>query len=178
MSRLLVVFCLITLARSLQGGESALTTTYQPLDGLGSGAIVIAPVACHDWYASSGQATAIQLISAPNVPPTNNPKEAKEDLNLASQCGLVFYSSDLGDPEAPLELTLDATRFSVPVRFGHPQEDILRASLECLRRCLPPNLRKTPLTLKADGKQKEWMSAIVRQFNAHKREKVFYVPEE
>src|SRR2546422_959555 len=97
----------------LLGGESSLTTTYQPLDGLGSGAITISQVACHDWYSHSGQPTAIGLISAPNVPPTNNPKRATENLNLASVCGVRF---GCGDIETTRELTLDATGFAIPRR--------------------------------------------------------------
>jgi hypothetical protein len=155
-------------------GESSLTITYQPLDGLSSDSIQIAQVTCHDWYASSGMPTQIGLISAPNVPPTNNPKEAVEDLNLASVCGVKFETSDLGDPKAALGLTLDASKFRVPKRFSHPQEQILRACLECLRRCLPDKLRKTPVTLKCDDVDRERMTKVVADFNAHDRAKVFW----
>src|SRR5688572_28365602 len=81
-------------------GESALTVTYQPLDGLGAGTIHVTQVTCHDWYSHSGRPTQIDLISAPNVPPTNNPKEARENLNLASACGLWFGAGDIGDAKA------------------------------------------------------------------------------
>jgi hypothetical protein len=155
-------------------GESSLTITYQPLDGLGSDSIQIAQVTCHDWYASSGMPTQIGLISAPNVPPTNNRKEAIEDLNLASVCGVKFETSELGDPKATLGLALDATKFSLPQRFNHPREQILRACLECLRRCLPDKLLKTPVTLKCNDADREWMSKIVTDFNAHDRAKVFW----
>jgi len=146
MKRLL--FLSLLFVRCALGGESSLTVTYQPLDGLGSGAIHISQVTCHDWFSHSGQATQIGLISAPNVPPTNNRKEATEDLNLASICGLRFYASDICDPKAALELTMDASKFVVSRRFDHPREDIVRACLECLRRCLPDKLLKTPIALK------------------------------
>lgn len=156
-------------------GESALTKTYQPLEGLGNVKIHIVEVTCHDWYGHGSQPTAIGLISARNVPPTNNPKEAKEDLNLASLCGLRFSA---GDIEFTEEVTLDATAFKITPELGYPREDVLKASLECLRRCLPPKLMKTPLTLKTSKEHQGWMGKIIAGFNAHDRKKVFFVPPE
>ncbi|RYD32831.1 MAG: hypothetical protein EOP87_12135, partial [Verrucomicrobiaceae bacterium] len=86
-------------------GESALTTTFQPLDTLGGGGIAIVPVICHHWYSSSASSP-VDLIAAVNVPPTDNPAEAKEDLNLASVCGVKFSTSDLGDDDVPLKVTI------------------------------------------------------------------------
>lgn len=167
---------LFGLTRVLVGGEASLTVTYQPLDGLGSGKVTIAQVTCHDWYSNSGLSTTIGLISAPNVPPTNNPKDSTENLNLASVCGVRFEADDLGDPAAALELTLYATRFGIPKRFDHSPENIVRSCLECLRLCLPDKLRETPVTLKAGSSDKPWLSEIVREFNAHDRKKVFHIP--
>jgi hypothetical protein len=167
----------LILAQAAFAGESSLTVTYQPLDSLGSGSIHIAQVTCHDWYSHSGQATQLGLISAPNVPPTNNRKEAIENLNLASVCGLGFWSSDLGDPRAALELTMVATGFKVPERSGHTREDIIRASLECLRHCLPERLQKTAVTLTCSETDKPWMEKILSEFNAHDRTKVFFTPK-
>ena len=167
---------LLLLTRCALAGESCLTVTYQPLDGLGSGAIHISQVSCHDWYSHSGQATQIGLISTPNIPPTNNPKEATENLNLASVCHLHFGASDPGDPKASLSLTLDATRFSVPKRFDHGRENIVRAALECLRRCLPDQLKKVPITLRCTEADKPWLNVIVTEFNAHDRTKVYFTP--
>lgn len=165
------------LVRAAFAGESSLTVTYQPLDGLGSGSIRIAQVTCHDWYSHSGQATQLGLISAPNVPPTNNPKEATENLNLASVCGLRFGSSDLGNTKVALSLMMDATGFKVPGRFGHAREDIVRATLECLRLCLPERLQNTHVTLKCSETDKPWMEKILSEFNAHDRSKVFFTPQ-
>jgi hypothetical protein len=39
----------------------------QPLDGLGSDAIQIAPVMCHEWNSHAGWFSAIGLITAPNM---------------------------------------------------------------------------------------------------------------
>ncbi|HEX2751037.1 MAG TPA: hypothetical protein VHM91_23720 [Verrucomicrobiales bacterium] len=172
------IAALFALAQPLPAGESSLTVTYQPLDGLGSGEITISSVTCHDWSSHTGMATAIGLISAANVPPTNNPAKATENLNLASVCGVRFSASDIGDPRAALELTMDVTRFSVPKRYSYPRENIIRSCLECLRRCLPEKLLKTPLTLKASDTDKAWVSKIVSEFNACDRKKVFYTPPE
>jgi hypothetical protein len=43
-----------------------------------------------------------------------------------------------------------------------------------LRRCLPEKLLKTPVTLKCNDADREWMSKIVTDFNAHDRAKVFW----
>ncbi len=159
-------------------GESSLTITYQPIDGLGSGGICISQVTCHDWNSHSDTATVIGLISAPNVPPTNNPEKATENLNLASVCGVQFYASDIGDPKAALELEMDVTKFTIPKRFGHTKENIIRSCLECLRLCLPEKLRDTPLKLKANDRDELWLSEIVREFNTHNRRRVFHTPAE
>ena len=164
------------LVQATFAGESSMTMTYQPIDGLGSGKIYIMQVACHDWYSHSGQATQIGLISAQNSPPTNNRKEATEDLNLTSVSGLRFGSSDIGDSKAALELSMNATGFAVPKRFNHHREEIIRASLECLRRCLPEQLVKTPVTLRCSDFDKQWMEQIVSEFNAHDRSKIFFTP--
>jgi hypothetical protein len=159
-------------------GESALTTTFQPLDTLGKGGIAIVPVACHHWYSSSA-GSSVDLIAVANVPPTDNPKEAKEDLNLASVCGVKFSTSDLGANDgAPLKVTMDVRKFSVPAQLGHPREDIVRACLECLRLCLPVKLLKTPVTLEASESDKAWVAPIVEEFNSSDRSKVFFTPED
>lgn len=173
MKHVILIPVFYALTCPLLAGESALTKTYQPLDGLGAGSIVISQVTCHDWYSHSGQPTSIGLISAANVPPTNNPKEATENLNLASVCGVRF---SCGDMDLTSELTLDATAFAIPERFDHPREEIVRASLECLRRCLPDKLRQTPVTLKSSNENEVWLAEIVRQFNMHDRSKVFFTP--
>ena len=62
MKRTIVISILLAMPRVIFGGESPLTTTYQPLDGLGSSEIAIVQVTCHDWFSHSGQPTAIGLI--------------------------------------------------------------------------------------------------------------------
>jgi hypothetical protein len=157
-------------------GESALTTTYQPLDGLGSGEVTVVQVTCHHWHAGSAGST-VDLIHVRNVPPTDNPKGAKEDLNLASRCGLAFSTNDLGDDETAPMILLDALSFDESKSGGYPKEDIIRASLECLRLCLPEKLKSTKITLKCRDEDKDWLSKIVAEFDSAPRDKPFYKPE-
>jgi hypothetical protein len=154
-------------------GESSLTKTFQPMDGLGAGEIVIVEVTCHDWYSHSGQPTAIGLISAKNVPPTNSEK-ATDDINLASLSHLYFGCQDI---EAAIpNLVMAADKFVAA--GGYPKETILRASLECLRRVLPSKLMKTELTFTSSPENREWMNKIVSDFNRADKSKPFYqVPE-
>ena len=168
------LFAFGILLRTMFAGESVLMPTFQPLSGLGSGTIKIVEVTCHQWYGGGGGP--IRLISARNVPPTDNPTEATEDLNLASVCGVLFLTGDIGNPNATPELTLDATRFVLPERLGYPREHIVRACLECLRRCLEKKLLKTSVTLQCADADKNWLTKIVTDFNAHDRTKVFFTP--
>ena len=150
-------------------GESSLTKTFQPFDGLGAGEIFIVEVTCHDWNSHSGQPTAIGLISAKNVPPTNS-DQAKCDINLASASHIYFGCQDI-EATVP-NLVMAADKF-VAAR-GYPRENILRASLECLRRVLPVKLIKTELTFTASPENREWMGKIVSEFNHCDKSKPFY----
>lgn len=175
-----LLFLTVFLASSLglHAGESMLTTTYQPLNGLRGGGIRIVPVACHDWYRSSGMQTQISLISAKNVPPTNNAKEATQDLNLASVYGVRFSGDPANVNGKGRELSVYAPGLGTSNPSGYPPEQVFRASLECLRLALPPELRGETLTLKDPEKHAAWLAEIVKEFNAHDRTKVFFISEE
>jgi len=169
-----IVGILSLLLQFVFAGQSALETTYQPLDGVGKSSIWIVPVTCHHWYANSASSS-VDLIGVRNVPPTDNPEYAKEDLNLASACGVKFSTSDLGLDQAPLQIWLDATNFGIPGRFAnHSREDIVRACLECLRLCTQGRLGKTAVTLKCRDADREWLAKIVAEFNACDRSKAFF----
>ena len=154
------------------GGESALTRTFQPVDGLGAGVVRIIPVVCWDWYAMSGQPTAIPLITAPNKPPTNAP-EAITDWNLASRSGIRLT---VGDFDQNPSVILDATGFNAEHTGGYPKEDVVRATLECLRRVLPEKHRKIRVTLRVSESDSHWVRPIVEKFNTSDRSKAFYAP--
>jgi hypothetical protein len=163
----------LLMASISHAGESALTTTFQPLAGLGSGVVAVVQVTCHHWYANSASSP-VDLIHVRNVPPTDNPKEATEDLNLASRCGLKFTTNDLGAAGSVPMILLDATQFDQSKSGGYDKEAIIRASLECLRRVLPAQLATTKVTLKCKDEDKDWLSGVVAQFNAASRNKPFY----
>ncbi|MGC6425838.1 MAG: hypothetical protein ACON5H_02440 [Akkermansiaceae bacterium] len=166
-----VLFILTTSV--LLGRESELTVTYQPLNGLGSGSIFVSPVTCHQWYASS-VAGPVSFISAKNIPPTDNPERANFDINLASATGLNFSTSDLGAPDAPLTMTLDASQFDIG-NSGWDKTEILRASLECLHRCTAEGrLSTVKLAVKLPEKDAQWIEKIVDEFNNHDRSKPFF----
>ena len=150
-------------------GESSLTKTFQPMDGLGAGRIVIVEVTCHDWNSHSGQPTAIGLISAKNIPPTNSEK-ATGDINLASSSHLNFGCQDI---EAAIpDLVMAADKFVAA--GGYSKETILRASLECLRRVLPSKLMRTELTFTSSPENREWLGKVVSDFNRADKSKPFY----
>ena len=163
---MIIYFCISTYAFA---GESSLTKTFQPLDGLGAGEIFIVEVTCHDWCSHSGQPTAIGLISVKNVPPTNSEK-AVEDINLACSSHIYFGCEDI-EAEVP-NLVMSADNFVAA--GGRPKEAILRASLECLRRVLPAKLLKTALTFTSSLEDREWMSKVVSDFNCFDKSKPFY----
>ena len=74
-------------------------------------------------------------------------------------------------------ILFDTTEFDVSKSGGYPKEDIIRASLECLRRCLPEKLQNTKITLKSKETEKEWISKIVAEFDSAPRDKDFFVPK-
>lgn len=156
----------------VSAGESGLTTTYQPLAG--REAVSVVQVTCHHWRAMSSVGSAIDLIHVRNVPPTDNPERLTQDLNLASVCGLRFSTSDLGAVGAVPFIVMDVTKFDDSKADGYPKEDIVRASLECLRRCLPKKLEATKITLKCREADREWLLKIVSEFDSAPRDKPFY----
>ena len=176
MKKFATILPILLAARVAIAGESALTTTYQPLDGLGAGAVIVVQVTCHHWNAMSSVGSAIDLIHVRNVPPTDKPTQATQDLNLASRCGLRFSTNDLGAAGAVPMILLDATKFDDSKAGGYPREDIVRASLECIRRCLPEKLRFTKITLSCRDADREWLSMIVSEFDKAARDKPFYEP--
>ncbi len=71
-------------------------------------------------------------------------------------------------------ILMDASKFDDSKSGGYDKKNIVRASLECLRRCLPKKLGTTKVTLKCKDTDKEWLSQIVSAFNSAPRENPFY----
>ena len=168
--RTLTSFFLIATASTLFAGESALTQTFQPLDGLGAGRVIIAPVMCYDWYAHSGWHAAIGLITAKNIPPTNAPKPI-EDTNAASACGLSLDAGE--DAAGHITVTLDCRALQVPQRLGCTELQIVGATLECLRQVAGPKLNSITIqaTLKPNGQ--EAIQKLIAAFIKHPKDKEF-----
>lgn len=161
------------LLQPLFAGESALTKTYQPLDGLGAGRIMVTDVACHDWYSHSGMPISISLICAPNIPPTNNPKQAKSNLNLAPISGLKLHYTEVGK-DFKYKFTLDARGLQDAKPQEWNGENVVRATLECLRRCLPEKYKQAQIELLEPEGDVGWLRKIVSAFNKHDRAKTFF----
>ncbi|MEA3187446.1 MAG: hypothetical protein QOD99_1276 [Chthoniobacter sp.] len=158
-----------TTAVSSLAGESTLTRTFQPLDGRGSAEIQIEPVMCHDWYAHGDYLAALSLIAAKNIPPTNAPK-AVEDINLASAYGIHVSASSI--EKGVLHVTLDLTHTQRPGRMGYSTVQVVRATMECVRRLaaerhwLIKSLRVAP-----EGDQE--IAQAVEDFQTYPKDKEF-----
>jgi hypothetical protein len=172
-SILIIILAICLISREGTAGHSELRTSYQPLDGLDSAQIKVVQVTCHHWHANSAN-SAVDLIHLPNVPPTDNPADANMDLNLASICGIRFSTHDLGALGAEPMITFDATKLDLSKADHHPREDLIRAALECLRLCLPPELMSTKVTLRCREADREWLSMIVSEFDSAPRDKPFH----
>ncbi|WP_035614951.1 hypothetical protein [Haloferula sp. BvORR071] len=163
---------LLSLTGSALAGESSLAKTWQPLMSLGESGLYIREVTCHQWN-YPGPGADIHLIGARNVPPTDDPEHAKEDINLASIYGLVFEIG--GADDANPEVTLNTTKMKATSEDGQEwRVRVLRASLECVRRvAVEHKLKKVPLALKANDADKPWLEPIIAEFNKHDLSKPF-----
>ncbi len=147
-----------------------LTQTMQPLDGLASGEIVIAPVMCHDWNALSGWPTAIGLITAKNIPPSSAPK-AVEDINIASACSLVLSYEE--DAAGRGTVTLDGRALRVPQRFSCSEVQAVGATLECLRQVVGPKLDQMTIKARLNPTGQEALQKCVDAFIKHPKQEPF-----
>ena len=175
LSHCLVKISLVTslafaVGAQLLAGESMLTRTIPPLDGLGSSEVLIAPVMCYDWYALSGQPTAIGLITAQNIPPTNAPKHA-DDINIASASGVKLSFTE--DSTGRGVVVLDCRALLVPKRFSCTELQAVGATLECLRQVAGPRLDTMSIkaTLKPNGQ--EAIKKLVEGFIKQPKDKPF-----
>jgi hypothetical protein len=154
-------------------GESGLIRTFQPLDATGAGWISIEQVTCYVSNFDAREVSAIEYISTKNLPPTRSEK-GSGDLNLASTSN-IYFDWEAAEGKAP-KLFMGADRFVATRSF--PREEILKASLECLRRVLPDKLVKTELTFSSSPENHEWIGKIVSEFNHCDKSKEFYKAKE
>ena len=154
-------------------GESGLIRTFQPMDATGAGWISIEQVTCYVSNFHARQVYASEYISVANIPPTSSDK-ASGDLNLASTSHIYFDCQDSEGKEP--KLSMNAEKFVTHRSF--PREEILRASIECLRRVLPTKLLRTELTFTSSPENRAWMEKIVSEFNHCDKSKEFYKVKE
>jgi hypothetical protein len=155
-------------ARLSFGGESNLTQTYQPLDGLGSGEIEIAPVMCHDWYSHSGFPTAIKLIGAKNIPPTNAPQPVG-NINLAFESGITLSCSE----EAPGRIVIIIGCDALHTPQGRDELQIVGATLECLRLVAGDRLNQMTIQAAVKPAGQEAIKKLIDDFIKHPKDKPF-----
>jgi hypothetical protein len=125
---------------------------------------------CHDWYGLSGFPTAIGLITARNIPPTNAPKPV-DDINIASASGLVLSFAE--DSAGRGVVTLDCRALRVPQRFSWTELQAVGATLECLRQVAGLKLDTMTIKarLKADGQ--DAVQKLVDAFIKHPKDQPF-----
>lgn len=161
-----ILFC--AAAHCARAGESSLTETYQPLNGLGSGEITIAPVTCYDWYSHSGMPTAIRLICVQNIPPTNAPQPVG-NINLAFECGIKLSASE-SEPRHVV-IVIDCTALQAPE--GWDQLQVVGATLECLRLVMGTRLDAAGIEPLFKDTGQEAIRKLIDEFIKHPKDKPF-----
>ena len=172
MKTYLLTFLALAAVSRLLAGESGLTQTIQPLDGMAATGIVIAPVMCHDWLSLSGLPTAIGLITAKNVPPTNAPNPTDNyDINIASASGLVLSYTE--DSAGRGVVTLDCRALRVPQAFSCTELEAVGATLECLRQVAGRKLDTMTITATLKPNGQEAIQKLVAAFIKQSKNKPF-----
>lgn len=149
-------------------GESMLTQTFQPFDGPGQ--IQIVSVMCYDPKALSGLPTGIELITARNIPPTNAPGPIG-DFNIASTSGIKLSYS--GGRSSHGVVTIDCTNLHVTDSMMATEPQIVKATLECLRRVAGQRLNSMTITPRFKPSGQEEIRRIVAAFTKHPMNKEF-----
>lgn len=165
---LTLIVATATACSSGVAGDSVLTQTFQPF--VEAGHVRIVPVTCYDPKALSGLPTAIELITAKNIPPTNA-SEPIGDFNLASAAGIKLHYSE--DRSSHGTLTIDFTQLHVTDSMVCTEEQIVRGTLECLRRAAGKRLSRITLTPSLKPTGQEEIRKIMTEFASHPMGKEF-----
>lgn len=161
---------LFVIVGHLNAEEGRLVRSYQPLDGLNSGALEISPVICVDWYGPATFPNAISFITHPNSPLSNRP-ESVGDLNLASRYGLKFKVLEIEDQQ--FVAVLDCSALKVVGKDGLTDSMLVGATLECLRRTMGDKLRTVGLELRIKPEGQEEIQKVFDAFKACPSDKPF-----
>ena len=162
----------VFLALPGKAGEAGVTHTFQILSGLGEATLLVEKVYCYDHYAHSGCPTAFGLIAKPNIPPHNAP-EPIPDMNAVSASGLVIKIWESSDAASRHHLIVDAKALRIPTRFGTSETELLRATLEAIRRTAEL-IKLTNYHVTVRGH--ETADALTKQFAQHPKKKAFWSP--
>lgn len=151
-------------------GESGLTKVYQPFDNFNGDGILIESVMCYEHNVMSGLPTAISLITAKNIPPTNWSKPI-EDVNLASVCNLNLGYEE--DAVQKITVTMYCGDLTIPQRVAGRPEEIVGATLECLRLVMGKKLDQMSLKIQTKEHGQEKLRELFEKFVRHPKDKPF-----
>ena len=166
------IFLLIGLPLTAAAGEPGVTYTYQVLSGIAEDIPRVEKVYCYDTCALSGMPAAFELIAARNVPP-NNACEPVADMNLVSASGITIR---VLESKGRYEVAIDATKTSVPKRFGVEASELLKVLLEAVRRtAILVKVKDYRVTIKAADDFKDTAERQLKAFEAHPKEKPFWM---
>lgn len=129
MKNILASLCTLALmAGAGRAGEAGAAYIWQVCDGLASDRPQLSRIYCHDHYALSG-IPPFDLISAPNIPPTNSPYPL-QDHNLLSASGIAVSMAS----EEPLVISLDASKAAIPARIGRTLPELLKLAEQAIKK--------------------------------------------
>ena len=161
--------CLALLGKA---GEAGVAYAVQALSGLDETTVLLEKVYCYDHYAHSGAPTAFEFIAKPNIPPSNAP-EPVPDMNVISASGLKIKISNSGRASATWHILVDAKAIQIPKRFGIGETELLKVTLEAIRRTgLLIGLKDYDVTI--DGHEDG--AALTKEFAQHPAEDAFWNP--
>jgi hypothetical protein len=127
-------------------------------------------------YSDDDHTLPISYISAPYTPPGN---ADLKNINLAADAGVEFSVSH----EYPKHPRIILQVESLPDddgsanKFNNTREVVFTAILECLRLCVPEDLKDASVVLATKSKDKVWLEQIIQKYNKHKKSLPFYSDE-
>jgi hypothetical protein len=155
--------------------EPGFVRTYQPLGGLANGTIHVEPVICvsRNAYSDDDRSLPMSFISAPYTPPGD---ADVKNINLAAVAGVEFVVSREDPKHAKIVFQVESLpddRASAQ-KYNNTREVVFTAILECLRLCVPEELKDASLVLATESKDKAWLEQIIDNYNKHNKTLPFY----
>jgi len=155
--------------------EPGFVRTYQPLGGLANGTVHVESVMCvsRNAYSDDDHTLPMSYISAPYTPPGD---ADLKNINLAADAGVEFAVSreDPKHPQIILQLESLPDEDGSANKFNNTREVVFTAILECLRLCVPEDLKDASVVLATNSKDKVWLEQIIQKYNKHNKSLPFY----